>query len=331
MKEYNACGVLFKRAGKVYDFLCEGYDVKHGDNVVVESDKGEDMARVCVAPRLISVPDEQVMKNILRIATDEDIKAKEQNLKDEPKAFDICKKLSLDAGLDMKLLSAEYCLDRSKITFYFTSEGRVDFRQLVRDLARIFRTRIEMRQIGVRDATKMIGGFGLCGRELCCTNFLRRFDNISIKMAKDQNLIMNPNKISGVCGRLMCCLMFEKEQYDGCDGCGNCEGCDDNVEYIELNDTIDALLEENTIYMQNDNSIVNQNSKKPYKKPYNNESENGEKENHFKKPYNNDNNSNDRTNYQKKHYNNNGNDTRNHYKKHNKNYNNSNNNNNESI
>lgn len=241
VKEYNAVGVIFKRAGKVYDFLCDGFDLKHGDNVVVESDKGEDMARVCIAPRIISVPDEQVMKGILRIANEEDLKAKEQNLKDEPKAFDVCKKLASDAGLDMKLLSAEYCLDRSKITFYFTSEGRVDFRQLVRDLARVFRTRIEMRQIGVRDATKMVGGFGLCGRELCCTNFLRRFDNISIKMAKNQNLIMNPNKISGVCGRLMCCLMFEKEQYD-CEGCE----CGEDIEYIELNDTLDGLLDEDT-------------------------------------------------------------------------------------
>lgn len=237
MKEYNAIGVIFKRAGKVYDFLCDDYEVKRGDYVVVESDKGEDMARVCTPLRNISVPDEQVMKSILRVANEEDMKNREQNLKDEPKAFEICKKLALDAGLDMKLLSAEYCLDRSKITFYFTSEGRIDFRQLVRDLARVFRTRIEMRQIGVRDATKMVGGFGLCGRELCCTNFLRRFDNISIKMAKNQNLIMNPNKISGVCGRLMCCLMFEKEQYD----CEGCEGCGEGVEYIELNDTLDGL------------------------------------------------------------------------------------------
>lgn len=256
MKEYNACGVLFKRAGKVYDFLCDGFEIKVGDNVVVESDKGEDMARVCIAPRNISVPEEQVMKSILRIATEEDLRAKEQNLKDEPKAFEVCKKLSSDAGLDMKLLSAEYCLDRSKITFYFTSEGRVDFRQLVRDLARVFRTRIEMRQIGVRDATKMVGGFGLCGRELCCTNFLRRFDNISIKMAKNQNLIMNPNKISGVCGRLMCCLMFEKEQYD-CEGCQCMEG--EDIEYIELNDTLDGLIipEENVINIVDDKGKKN--------------------------------------------------------------------------
>lgn len=257
VKEYNAVGVVFKRAGKVYDFLCEGFDIKHGDFVVVESDKGEDMARVCTAPRMISVPDEQVMKSILRIANADDLKAREQNLKDEPKAFEVCKKLAADAGLDMKLLSAEYCLDRSKITFYFTSEGRVDFRQLVRDLARVFRTRIEMRQIGVRDATKMVGGFGLCGRELCCTNFLRRFDNISIKMAKNQNLIMNPNKISGVCGRLMCCLMFEKEQYD-------CEGCEcDDVEYIELNDTLDGLIEEDTenVIKISDNKENNKHSK----------------------------------------------------------------------
>lgn len=238
MKEYKAIGVMFKRAGKVYDFLCDGFEVKSGDYVVVESDKGEDIAKVCTSLREISVPDEQVMKNILRVANEDDMKNNEQNMKDEPKAFEVCKKLALDAGLDMKLLAAEYCLDRSKITFYFTSEGRIDFRQLVRDLARVFRTRIEMRQIGVRDATKMIGGFGLCGRELCCTNFLRRFDNISIKMAKNQNLIMNPNKISGVCGRLMCCLMFEKEQYD----CEGCEGCNEDVEYIELNDTLDGLI-----------------------------------------------------------------------------------------
>ncbi len=269
MKEYNAVGVIFKRAGKVYDFLCEGFDIKHGDFVVVESDKGEDMARVCAAPRMISVTDEQVMKSILRIANADDLKAREQNLKDEPKAFEVCKKLAADAGLDMKLLSAEYCLDRSKITFYFTSEGRVDFRQLVRDLARVFRTRIEMRQIGVRDATKMVGGFGLCGRELCCTNFLRRFDNISIKMAKNQNLIMNPNKISGVCGRLMCCLMFEKEQYD-------CEGCEcDDLEYIELNDTLDGLLEEDSenvikISDNKENNKYNKNNKHNKNKDNNN-------------------------------------------------------------
>lgn len=242
MKEYNACGVMFRRAGKVYDFLTNDLDIKEGDNVVVESDKGEDMARVCNAPRIISVPDEQVMKPILRLANDEDLKKREQNDKDEPEALQICKKMVVEAGIDMKLLFAEYTLDRSKVTFYFTSEGRIDFRQLVRDLARVFKTRIEMRQVGVRDATKMIGGFGICGRELCCTNFLRRFDNISIKMAKNQNLIMNPNKISGVCGRLMCCLMFEKEQYgeEGCTGCGtgcgSCFGEGDDEEYIELND-----------------------------------------------------------------------------------------------
>ena len=123
----------------------------------------------------------------------------------------------------MKLLKAEYTLDRSKLTFFFTADGRIDFRQLVRDLARVFRTRIEMRQVGVRDATKMIGGFGLCGKEFCCSTFLRKFDNISIKMAKDQNLILNPTKISGVCGRLMCCLMYEKEAYG--DDIVSCSGC----------------------------------------------------------------------------------------------------------
>ena len=285
MKEYNAVGVIFKRAGKVYDFLCDNIEVKKGDNVVVESDKGYDMAQVCVELRNISVPEDQVMKNIIRLATEEDMKAKEQNLQDEPEAFKICKKMAIDANLDMKLLSAEYCLDRSKITFYFTSEGRVDFRQLVRDLARIFKTRIEMRQIGVRDATKMIGGFGLCGREFCCSNFLRRFDNISIKMAKNQNLIMNPNKISGVCGRLMCCLMFEKEQYGcECDGCSCQDG--EEIEYIELNDTIDELLE---LAEENDNTIINKPSKKKYKDNEKGKNEKNHLENNGKESRNKDN------------------------------------------
>ncbi len=233
MVEYEACGVVFKRAGKVYDFLNNGLELSVGDKVVIEVDKGYDLAKVVVAPRKISVSEEQVMKNILRKANDEDLEAEKQNVIDQENAFDECKKLVSESDIEMKLLSAEYSLDRSKLTFYFTAEGRVDFRQLVRDLARIFRTRIEMRQIGVRDATKMVGGFGLCGRELCCSCFLRRFDNISIKMAKTQNLILNPNKISGVCGRLMCCLMFERDGYnEGC--CGDC-GSDD-TEYIELKD-----------------------------------------------------------------------------------------------
>ena len=226
MKQCEAAGVIFKRAGKVYDFLSGGLALAKGDFVVVEADKGEDLAEVATPPRLIPVQDDQPMRAVLRQATEDDIKESERNHKDEEKAFEICKKMIITSGMEMKLLSAEYSLDRSKLTFFFTADGRVDFRQLVRDLARVFRTRIELRQIGVRDATKMIGGFGLCGRELCCSCFLRRFDNISIKMAKNQNAILNPNKISGVCGRLMCCLMFEKEQ---------CE-CSENGEFIEIKD-----------------------------------------------------------------------------------------------
>lgn len=234
MKEYNAAGVIFKRAGKVYDFIDEEGTLKPGDLVIVEADKGEDIAKVVVATRKISVDDKTAMKKIIRSATGEDLEQNKKNAEEEPKAFEECKKIARDSGLDLKLLAAEYSLDKSKLTFYFTSEGRVDFRQLVRDLARVFRTRIEMRQIGVRDATKMIGGFGLCGREFCCSCFLKRFDNISIKMAKNQNLMLNPNKISGVCGRLMCCLMFEKDQY--CPGCGegDCQPAD--AEFIELSD-----------------------------------------------------------------------------------------------
>lgn len=215
MKKVNAIGVAFKPAGKIYDFLSCGVEAKYGDKVIVETEKGEDMANVIHGPREITVDDRAEMKNVIRKATDEDFLRKKENSADEPAAFKECKKFVEQHNLDMKLLRAEYTLDKSKLTFFFTADGRIDFRQLVRDLARVFRTRIEMRQVGVRDATKMIGGFGLCGKEFCCSTFLRKFDNISIKMAKDQNLILNPTKISGVCGRLMCCLMFEKEAYDG--------------------------------------------------------------------------------------------------------------------
>ncbi len=241
MKKYNAIGVVFKRAGKVYDFLSNGLTVERGEHVVVEADKGENLAMVMVPAREITVDDDQAMKNVIRVADENDMRENARNKQDEVKAYEICKKIAADSGLDMKLLAAEYLLDRTKIVFYFTADGRIDFRQLVRDLARVFRTRIEMRQIGVRDATKMIGGFGLCGREFCCSGFLKNFDNISIKMAKNQNLILNPNKISGVCGRLMCCLMYEKDQY-GC--CGNAGGCNCNkedIEYIEIDDTMDIL------------------------------------------------------------------------------------------
>jgi cell fate regulator YaaT (PSP1 superfamily) len=214
VKKYNATGVAFKPAGKIYDFLTDGIDAKRGDLVVVETEKGEDLATVILTDREIEVDESQVMRKLLRVANEDDLKRLEENKKEEPEAFEICKKLVEKNELEMKLLKAEYTLDRSKLTFYFTADGRVDFRQLVRDLASVFRTRIEMRQVGVRDATKILGGFGVCGKEFCCSTYLRQFDNISIKMAKDQNLILNPGKISGVCGRLMCCLMFEKDLYE---------------------------------------------------------------------------------------------------------------------
>lgn len=231
MKKYRATGVAFKRAGKIYDFLTNGVSLFVGDFAIVETEKGEDMALVVVADREIEVPDDQVMRSIIRKATDEDKKIASENRKDEPEAFRICKEFVKQHGLPMKLLRAEYTLDRKKLTFYFTADGRIDFRMLVKDLARVFKTRIEMRQVGIRDATKILGGFGLCGRDLCCATFLRHFDNISIKMAKDQNLLLNPSKISGICGRLMCCLMYEKDIYD--------EQVGESGEFVELKDIVD--------------------------------------------------------------------------------------------
>lgn len=214
MAKITATGVSFKPAGKIYDFISNDVKAAKGNMVIVETEKGEDMATVIVPSREIDAENPAEMKKLIRAATDADFEQRKKNEAEEPEAFRECKKFVDEHKLDMKLLKAEYTLDKSKLTFFFTADGRIDFRQLVRDLARVFRTRIEMRQVGVRDATKMLGGFGLCGKEFCCSTFLRRFDNISIKMAKDQNLILNPTKISGVCGRLMCCLMYEKDSYD---------------------------------------------------------------------------------------------------------------------
>ncbi len=210
MKKVKATGVKFKRASKIYDFLSGGFGEKAGDWVVIEAEKGEDLAYVVYPEREIEVDDNQAMKKILRIANDEDRKHKCENCSAEKEALKSCIDLVKKHDLQMKLLMAEYSLDKTKLTFYYTADNRVDFRQLVKDLARVYRTRIEMRQIGVRDATKILGGFGTCGRELCCASFLRKFDNISIKTAKGHNSAMNPSKISGICGRLMCCLVYEK-------------------------------------------------------------------------------------------------------------------------
>jgi len=231
VKNVKATGVAFKRAGKIYDFLSNNVDLKRGDFTVIETEKGEDIAIVIVPPREISVSDEQGMKKILRKATEEDLNRLEENRLEEQKTFEICKEMINSHDLQMKLLKSEYTLDKTRLTFYFTAEGRIDFRQLVRDLAREFKTRIELRQVGVRDATKILGGFGICGKEFCCSTFLRKFDNISIKMAKDQNLILNPGKISGVCGRLMCCLMYEKDLYEEFEA--------ESEDFVELTDIVD--------------------------------------------------------------------------------------------
>jgi len=233
MNAIDVVGVSFRKAGKIYYYAKNGVSAERGDFVVIETDKGEDIG-VVILPEPISAPGEtKDTKNILRIADKTDLTSLKKNKNDELKAFRICKKIVAEHGLEMKLLKAEYTLDRVKLTFYFCSDGRVDFRMLVKELARVFKTRIEMRQVGTRDATKMLNGLGVCGREFCCSSFLRRFDNISIKMAKDQNLLINPMKISGVCGRLMCCLIYEKELYD------NKTKDQDKDEYTQANDPMD--------------------------------------------------------------------------------------------
>ena len=208
-------GIRFKKAGKIYYFDPEEMELPDGSFAIVETSRGLEYGEVVVAPSM--VPDEEVvqpLKKVIRVATEEDCQQILENRQKEEEAFKICLEKIREHGLDMKLVDVEYTFDRSKVIFYFTSEGRVDFRELVKDLAAIFRTRIELRQIGVRDEAKMIGGLGPCGRVLCCHTFLGEFEPVSIRMAKDQNLSLNPTKISGVCGRLMCCLRFESDAYE---------------------------------------------------------------------------------------------------------------------
>lgn len=208
-------GVRFRPAGKIYFFAPGKLDVKTGDKVIVETARGVEFGLVVSGPK--DVEDEQIMqplKQVIRIATDEDMKKEKKNHEKEKEAFEICLEKIRKHGLDMKLIDAEYTFDNNKVLFYFTADGRIDFRELVKDLASVFRTRIELRQIGVRDETKIRGGIGICGRELCCHTYLSEFAPVSIKMAKEQNLSLNPSKISGVCGRLMCCLTNEEETYE---------------------------------------------------------------------------------------------------------------------
>ena len=208
-------GIRFKEVGKIYYFDPIGFKLNKGDRAIVETIRGLECGEVAQANKDV-IDDEIVkpLKPIVRVATAEDLKVVERNKKKEKEAFDIClKKIALH-GLDMKLIDVEYTFDSSKVIFYFTSDGRVDFRELVKDLASVFRIRIELRQIGVRDESKMKGGLGMCGRPFCCNSFLGDFQPVSIKMAKEQGLSLNPTKISGTCGRLMCCLKYEQESYE---------------------------------------------------------------------------------------------------------------------
>ena len=208
-------GVRFRNVGKIYYFSPKNYEIKTGDHVIVETARGIEYGKVVLAPREVS--DDSVvhpLKEVLRVATKDDDEREAQNRSKERDAFKICQKKIREHGLEMKLIDAEYTFDNNKVLFYFTADGRIDFRQLVKDLASIFKTRIELRQIGVRDETKIMGGIGICGRTLCCHAHLSEFVPVSIKMAKEQNLSLNPTKISGMCGRLMCCLKHEEETYE---------------------------------------------------------------------------------------------------------------------
>ena len=208
-------GVRFRDNGKIYYFASEQFEVEVGQNVIVETARGVEYGRVVLGNR--EIHDEKIiatLKPVIRIATPEDDKIQENNKEKSKEAYKICIEKIKKHKLAMKLIDCEYTFDNNKVLFYFTADGRVDFRELVKDLAAVFRTRIELRQIGVRDEAKMLGGMGICGRKLCCNTFLSEFAPVSIKMAKEQNLSLNPTKISGVCGRLMCCLTNEEETYE---------------------------------------------------------------------------------------------------------------------
>ncbi len=208
-------GVRFRKAGKIYFFDPAGLKVEQGNNVIVETARGVEYGSVVIGPRDVEESKiVQPLKAVIRIATPEDDEIEHKNRQKEKEAFGICLEKIKKHGLEMKLIDSEYTFDNNKVLFYFTADGRIDFRELVKDLASVFKTRIELRQIGVRDETKIVGGIGICGRALCCHTYLSEFAPVSIKMAKEQNLSLNPTKISGVCGRLMCCLKNEEEAYE---------------------------------------------------------------------------------------------------------------------
>ncbi|NME83960.1 stage 0 sporulation family protein [Clostridium sp. SM-530-WT-3G] len=208
-------GVRFKKAGKIYYFSPADLNIEKGNYVIVETARGIEFGECVVGIK--EIKEEEIvstLKSVIRIADEKDINKHKENKDKEKKALDICLKKIQEHKLDMKLIDVEYTFDNNKVIFYFTADGRVDFRELVKDLATIFKTRIELRQIGVRDEAKMIGGLGPCGRPMCCSTFLGDFASVSIKMAKEQNLSLNPTKISGICGRLMCCLNYEQNTYE---------------------------------------------------------------------------------------------------------------------
>lgn len=208
-------GVRFKPVGKIYYFDPGSLHIKNGEHVIVETSRGIECGLVAISSK--SVGDEEIvkpLKKVIRVASQKDVQKVKENKEKEDKAFSLCLEKIKKHKLDMKLIDVEYTFDNNKILFYFTADGRVDFRELVKDLAGVFRTRIELRQIGVRDQSKMLGGLGVCGKPFCCSTFLSEFQPVSIKMAKEQSLSLNPTKISGTCGRLMCCLKYEQEAYE---------------------------------------------------------------------------------------------------------------------
>ncbi|MGN0149950.1 MAG: stage 0 sporulation family protein [Clostridia bacterium] len=212
----NIIGVRFKPVGKTYYFDPLGFDIKKDDEVIVETSRGIELGKVVIGRKELSENEKfsKPLKGVLRIANDDDKRRCRENKEREKEAFKICCEKIIKHNLEMKLVEVEYSFDGSKILFYFTADGRIDFRELVKDLATVFRTRIELRQIGVRDESKTLGSIGVCGRSLCCSQFLGEFVPVSIKMAKEQGLSLNPSKISGACGRLMCCLKYEQDTYE---------------------------------------------------------------------------------------------------------------------
>ena len=212
---YDVVGVRFKKAGKIYYFDPNGFQIEDDDFVIVETIRGIEYGKVVLNNKRVEENDVVLpLKKVIRLADAKDRLMVQENQSAAEEAYHVCQKKVSEHGLDMKLVDVEYTFDRNKVIFYFTADGRVDFRELVKDLAAIFKTRIELRQIGVRDEAKMLGGIGPCGRMLCCSTFLGDFEPVSIKMAKDQNLSLNPTKISGLCGRLMCCLKYENDEYE---------------------------------------------------------------------------------------------------------------------